>query len=114
VMFLIKENAQIPTATPVAANKGYTSGLNQRLAIEIAEQMIRTREIEGGRRRRRFSVLVIQLQKRPHRLSLSRLSKIAVMVKSLVYLIIRDSQAHKFSTFSSRKCLGTRHTHVVP
>jgi hypothetical protein len=27
--------------------------------------------------------LVIQLQKRPHRLSLSRLSKIAVMVKSL-------------------------------
>jgi hypothetical protein len=31
------------------------------------------------------------------RLSLSRLSKIAVMVKSLVYLIIRDSQAHKFS-----------------
>jgi hypothetical protein len=38
-----------------------------------------------------------QLQKRPHRLSLSRLSKIAVMVKSLVYLIIRDSQAHKFS-----------------
>jgi hypothetical protein len=32
-----------------------------------------------------------------HRLSLSRLSKIAVMVKSLVYLIIRDSQAHKFS-----------------
>jgi hypothetical protein len=27
-------------------------------------------------------VLVIQLQKRPHRLSLSRLSKIAVMVKS--------------------------------
>jgi len=51
VMFLIKENAQIPTATPVAANKGYTSGLNQRLAIEIAEQMIRTREIEGGRRR---------------------------------------------------------------
>jgi hypothetical protein len=44
---------------------------------------------------RRISVLVIQLQKRPHRLSLSRLSKIAVMVKSLVYLIIRDSQAHK-------------------
>jgi hypothetical protein len=42
-------------------------------------------------------ILVIQLQKRPHRLSLSRLSKIAVMVKSLVYLIIRDSQAHKFS-----------------
>lgn len=24
VMFLIKENAQIPTATPVAANNGYT------------------------------------------------------------------------------------------
>jgi hypothetical protein len=30
-------------------------------------------------------------------ISLRNLSKIAVMVKSLVYLIIRDSQAHKFS-----------------
>lgn len=29
---------------------------------------------------RRFSVLVIQSQKRPHRLALSRLSKVAVMI----------------------------------
>jgi hypothetical protein len=36
---------------------------------------------------RRFSVLVIQLQKRPHRLSLSRLSKIAVFVELFIKII---------------------------
>ncbi|KAE9617014.1 hypothetical protein Lalb_Chr03g0030871 [Lupinus albus] len=43
---------------------------------------IRILVIQYKRLKKRFSVLVIQLQKRPHRLSLSRLSKIAVMVKS--------------------------------
>jgi hypothetical protein len=33
------------------------------------------------------------IQKRPHRLSLSRLSKIAVMVKSLVYLKLPRNHA---------------------
>jgi hypothetical protein len=37
------------------------------------------------------------IEEEEEEVSLSRLSKIAVMVKSLVYLIIRDSQAHKFS-----------------
>ncbi|KAJ0625181.1 hypothetical protein HanIR_Chr01g0050961 [Helianthus annuus] len=46
-------------------------------------------------------------KKRPHRLSLSRLSKIAVMVKSWFYLIIRDSQAHEFSNGKPKACYLT-------
>jgi hypothetical protein len=33
---------------------------------------------------RRFSVLVIQVQKRSHRLALSRLSKVAVIIKRVL------------------------------
>jgi hypothetical protein len=52
---------------------------------------------EGSSDEKVEEVAIVEKEKKTKRVSLSRLSKIAVMVKSLVYLIIRDSQAHKFS-----------------
>jgi hypothetical protein len=73
------------------------AAMNAIIKTEVAVNKVGIIKTPNHPMSRRFSVLVIQLQKRPQRRSLSRLSKIAVMVKSLVYLIIRDSQAHKFS-----------------
>jgi hypothetical protein len=63
-----------------------------------AETLIRAMLCDR-RRRRKTEIEEMKAVRVTHRLSLSRLSKIAVMVKSLVYLIIRDSQAHKFSKY---------------